>query len=89
MEEMVITGKENGLEESSPHKESLMRVVLALLLLTICVVIGLWDIYCAARGRPIDTVSSIMQDWVRQHSMLGIIIGSVIGHIFWPTWITR
>lgn len=62
-----------------------MRIVLALCFIAIVAVIAAWDVYCAAKGAPDDTVSATLQDWAKQHSMLTVAIGAVIGHLFWPT----
>lgn len=62
-----------------------MRIFLALAFISVITAIAVWDVYCAARGRPQDTVSATMQDWSRQHVMLAVSVGAVIGHVFWPT----
>lgn len=62
-----------------------MKIVLAFALVIVIAAIAGWDIVCAAWGRPTDTVSATLQDWGQQHPMLSVAIGTVIGHIFWPT----
>lgn len=66
--------------------ENDMRTVLAVSLLAVIVLVALWDIWCAAINLPRNTVSSILQEWMRQHPILGISVGVIIGHIAWPTW---
>lgn len=62
-----------------------LRIFLAVMFVGMILLIALWDIACAAWGRPDDTVSATLQDWGRQHTMLTVAIGSVVGHLFWPT----
>lgn len=86
-EEEVAKQKARAAFYRRPLRIATMRILLALIFLAICTGIAVWDIYCAAVGKPSDTVSSIMQEWVKQHAMLGVAIGTIIGHIFWPTWV--
>lgn len=61
-----------------------MRIILALALIAILAAVAVWDVYCAAIGQPENTVSATVQSWARDHVMLGVAVGIVIGHIFWP-----
>lgn len=62
-----------------------MRIILALAFIAVVACIAVWDVWCAAKGTPDDTVSATLQSWAQQHSMLAVAVGAVIGHIFWPT----
>lgn len=57
---------------------------LALCLLTIMLVVGIWDIYAYAVSRPDATVSAIIGQWGHEFPMLSVAIGVLIGHLFWP-----
>ena len=57
--------------------------VLAIALLLVCVGIFMWDWYAAVRGQQSCTVSHIVWEWSRSYPLLPLLIGCVIGHIFW------
>ena len=61
-----------------------MRVVLAISLLVVCFLAGVWDIVAVARGTPLDTVSRTLQTWSLDYPILPLIVGILLGHIFWP-----
>lgn len=62
-----------------------MRIILALSFIFVNLLIALWDVYCAAKGDYLYTVSATFQEWAQDYPMLPLAIGVVIGHVFWPT----
>jgi len=61
-----------------------MKIFLAAAMLAVIVLAGVWDIYVAARGRNEDTVSSVLHGWSLQFPILPLVVGLLLGHIFWP-----
>lgn len=62
-----------------------VRFVLAAALLSVALLIGLWDIWVTSRGQEHDSISSVLLEWSRHFPILPFIIGVVVGHCFWPT----
>ncbi len=58
--------------------------ILALLFLAVTAVVSVWDIIAFALGHGEETVSDIIGRWSREFPMLGVAIGVLIGHLFWP-----
>lgn len=61
-----------------------MRYILATLLLANVVGAGLWDIIATYRGDTHDTVSTTLREWSIAWPVLPLLVGVIIGHIFWP-----
>lgn len=61
-----------------------MRFVLAAALLVIVLCAGIWDIYVTAKGQPLETVSVVLHQWSLMYPVLPLLVGVIIGHIFWP-----
>lgn len=61
-----------------------MRYVLAAGLLGLVVLAGLWDIWVTSRGNANETVSAVLHSWSLQFPILPLIVGLLLGHIFWP-----
>ena len=61
-----------------------MKHVLAVLLLSVVAGVGLWDIIAVGIGRPADTVSVVVQGWAMSFPILPLVIGLILGHVFWP-----
>jgi hypothetical protein len=59
------------------------QLVLAISIHVVVVLIAAWDIYVMATGRPHDTVSLIMREWSAGHPIFPLLMGIVLGHIFW------
>lgn len=62
-----------------------MRIILALMFILVNLAVAIWDLYVQAIGKPTDTVSYVFQQWGRDWPVLPLLIGVVIGHVFWPT----
>lgn len=62
-----------------------MRIAFAVILLVAGIVVGAWDIWVTAIGRPLDTVSRTLWDWSTMYPILPFVFGVIIGHVFWPT----
>jgi len=59
-------------------------VVLAVALHLVIGAIGAWDIWAIARGNYRDTVSNLIGEWGATFPIMPLIVGIVIGHLFWP-----
>jgi hypothetical protein len=59
-------------------------VVLAASFLVLALLVGLWDAYMGYRFGPEYTVSYIVQGWAGRFPILVLLIGLVLGHLFWP-----
>jgi hypothetical protein len=62
-----------------------VKHLFAFLLLSIVILISVWDIVAVYRGRPQDEVSHILQSWAHMFPILPLVVGILIGHVFWPT----
>lgn len=49
------------------------------------VVAGIWDVYCYYTDRSTDTVTSVLQEWVREMPILAVAVGILLGHLFFPS----
>jgi hypothetical protein len=58
--------------------------VLAILLLIIVGVVGLWDIYCSWIGSQESTVSYLLNQFASGNPIFAFFVGIVCGHLFWP-----
>jgi hypothetical protein len=47
------------------------------------VVLVIWDIYVATNPIPGDTISEITLNFARHHPVIPLIIGIIVGHLFW------
>lgn len=62
----------------------LAPTILAIALVAILAMAGLWDIYAKARGDGFASVSSVISSWGKQFPIFAVAIGVLIGHLFWP-----
>lgn len=61
-----------------------MRAVLALAMLMLALVIGVWDVTVMHMQRPDDTVSRFLWDLSRGWPIVPFLLGILFGHILWP-----
>ena len=59
------------------------QAILAYGLLALALAIGIWDVICVSDGRPQDQVSAILRQWGKDHPILCVCVGILIGHVFW------
>lgn len=45
--------------------------------------VGVWDITAYAVGPPMKTVSSVFQGWAHEFPPLPLLVGILLGHLFW------
>jgi len=57
---------------------------LAVSVLALFVVIGIWDIVAYIRQDQGATVSNILAGWAREFPIFAVAIGAIVGHLFWP-----
>ena len=57
-------------------------ITIALLIVTVIVWV-LWDVYAALNNAPNDTITHILRVYTRQHPVIPLGIGIVLGHLFW------
>ena len=72
-----------------PGFEITPQHLLAIVLLTVLVIVGCWDVWASASGKPMDTVSEILCQWSKQFPVLPFGVGLLIGHLFWRTCIDQ
>lgn len=65
------------------------RIVLSGCLLIALACAGAWDIYAAYRGQGVEPVSVVIQDWSRRWPILPLLVGVLLGHLFWPSYPNR
>lgn len=61
-----------------------MPFLLAMSLIFLAFVIGLWDVWHVFIGWPTETVSWIIQEWSMRWPLFPFLIGVLIGHLLWP-----
>jgi hypothetical protein len=71
------------------RKEFHVRHVLAVAFLGVLFVCGIWDVFQASRGAPEDSVSQTVFYWSIQYPVLPLILGILLGHLFWPQQVVR
>lgn len=57
--------------------------LLAAFLLIALLVVGVWDIYATTSSGRWASVSDVITDWSRVYPVLPLLVGLVMGHIFW------
>jgi len=75
------------MDSSGTHSNAGSSAVAALLLVSFMAVL-VWDTYAAYTTPQLSSVSEIIQDWSRRFPALPLIVGLVLGHLFWPTYRT-
>lgn len=63
---------------------SQVQLWLAIALLVILFVVGIWDIYASYWIGSGNTVSYLIQSWSLQFPALPLLVGFLLGHLFWP-----
>lgn len=66
-----------------PELKSWAPFWLTLTLLVNLSLVGLWDAWVLVQGRPDDTVSHVMIGWSQRYPLLPLLIGLLLGHLFW------
>lgn len=61
-----------------------LPLFLALSLLAVALICGLLDTLIVFGKLPMPTVSQIIQGWATEQPIIGVAIGVLIGHLFWP-----
>lgn len=59
------------------------QVAVAFIAISTCVT-GLFDLYAGLRFGETSTISFIILQVARQHPILPLLVGILIGHLFWP-----
>jgi hypothetical protein len=60
--------------------------VLAIALHVLVGLIVAWDLYASFGGYPQYTVSAILTGWAEGRPILPLVLGIVLGHLFWGRW---
>jgi hypothetical protein len=63
--------------------------VLATAFLTIIYGAGLWDVIVGWLARPDLTITAIIASWADRCPICFVLVGIVLGHLFWPAHIGR
>lgn len=66
---------------------SATRIFLVLVFLTVHLCIIIWDVWVSAVGKEGETISFVMLEWSRLFPGLVLVIGFVLGHLFWPQYV--
>ena len=64
--------------------EVAVNVVLALIVVFSLVLSGVWDVYAHFFLPPGNTVSDAIWTGVSDHPSVGLLVGVLIGHLFFP-----
>jgi hypothetical protein len=67
------------------EKCDLASLIIALVLLTGLMFVGIWDIFVVLRFSSAETVSTILVRWSREWPFLPLLVGLIVGHLFFPT----
>ena len=57
---------------------------LAIAFLAVCFAVGVYDVYVTYLQGSDETVSTVLGRWGAQFPVLPLMIGLVLGHVFWP-----
>lgn len=57
---------------------------MALVLVIALLAVGFYDVYVSHFPEQGPTVSAILQGWASRFPMLTLLIGVILGHLFWP-----
>lgn len=76
----------NYLTDSSGRDFPLPPLLLAVAFLAALLFIAVWDVYAAFGAGNTQTVSAILYQWGREWPVLTLLVGLVIGHLFWPVF---
>ena len=60
------------------------NTIIAVSLVAILALAGIWDIIAVSSGGRIATVSSVLSQWARELPIFSVAVGVLIGHLFWP-----
>jgi hypothetical protein len=63
---------------------SSVSFVLALTIVGLAVVAGVWDVVALYVGQPGSTISNVIVDWSRRVPLLPFVTGVIVGHLFFP-----
>jgi hypothetical protein len=63
----------------------LVPICFAALLVVLLLVIAAWDLWALYKGQPAWTVTAIIQEWSRQVPLFPVMVGIVVGHLFFPS----
>lgn len=65
------------------------RFVVASFLLVALGIAGAWDIWAAYKGYNVEPISTVIQDWSKRWPVLPMLVGILLGHLFWPSYAHR
>ena len=54
------------------------------MLVGVVLLIGLWDIVIIQVGGKDASVSNVAIQWAKENPVITLVLGVVLGHIFWP-----
>lgn len=61
-----------------------VRTALAIAIHVVILCVAAWDLAAIATGHPTLSVSHLTQGWAKENPILPLLVGVVIGHLFWP-----
>lgn len=68
----------------TPREDGLPAVGFASALMVAVFTAGLWDVLVTYGFVIGPTVSEVLRAWVSRWPVAGVLLGVVLGHIFWP-----
>lgn len=60
-----------------------VQLGLAWSLLVLLAIVGIYDVYAVFVTGPQTTVSAVIQEWAHNFPPLGLLLGFILGHLFW------
>lgn len=67
-----------------PRKQMGPAEITGIVLFALLVFIGVYDVWASYTLGRSATVSYVVQSWAIQFPILGVLIGIILGHLFWP-----
>jgi hypothetical protein len=61
-----------------------MRNLLAIIIMGSLLGAAVWDLAVLAAGHSADQISRIILSWSRALPILPLLVGILLGHLFWP-----
>jgi len=68
----------------SYRSRPVISFVLACVFLAIMCIIGVWDAYVLTIDPTSPTVSAVVRAFARDYPISALLVGVLIGHLFWP-----
>ena len=60
-----------------------MRKITSIFIISLVVIIAVYDVYAIAKGGVESSISHMMIEWSYKYPMFPFMMGVLVGHLFW------